>query len=154
MQRFKHHGTSHSKVDTYVQFPINKLNISRFVSSNSTKTSPLYDLFAVIEHAGTLQQGHYVAYIRRQNDWFRCNDAKIQRVSERQVLQSRAYMLYYSRTPPSPAIVFSQPVSRAPVSSSKVATKPSVSSSTSATKPPVSTAIATAAKPKTNVAKQ
>lgn len=53
LKRFR--GTS-TKQDTFVNFPINGLDMSEFVvSSDSGPTSkPIYDLFAVSNHFGTL----------------------------------------------------------------------------------------------------
>jgi len=59
-----------------------------------------YKLRAVVEHQGlTLNCGHYIAYVRDNNDrWYLCNDsAKPLRCEERQVLKAEAYMLFYER---------------------------------------------------------
>src|SRR6218665_46479 len=46
----------------------------------------IYSLRAVITHKGrTTNSGHYVAWVRRLNVWFKCDDANVSVVSERDV---------------------------------------------------------------------
>ena len=33
-----------------------------------------YDLFAVVVHSGSMESGHYIAYVQWQGGWFRCDD--------------------------------------------------------------------------------
>lgn len=48
-----------------------------------------YSLFAVINHEGSLETGHYTAFIRQQRDqWFKCNDHLITRAKLKDVLTS------------------------------------------------------------------
>lgn len=59
----------------------------------------LYDLFGVINHTGTLHQGHYVAIVKVNNHWYNCNDSFIsyagETIEESDV--NAAYMLFYTR---------------------------------------------------------
>jgi len=36
-----------------------------------------YELFAVVNHMGNLQSGHYTSFIRQTSSWFRCDDSLI-----------------------------------------------------------------------------
>lgn len=57
-----------------------------------------YCLFAVVNHSGTIETGHYTAYIRQCRDqWFKCDDHLITRASVQEVLQSEGYLLFYHR---------------------------------------------------------
>jgi ubiquitin C-terminal hydrolase len=69
-----------------------------------------YKLCGVIEHMGTPRYGHYIAAKRiarpikaleskRETPatWLVCNDSIIQPIQLEQVLQSKAYMLFYER---------------------------------------------------------
>ena len=48
-----------------------------------------YSLFAVINHVGTIEAGHYTAFIRQHRDhWFKCDDHLITQADLRDVLQS------------------------------------------------------------------
>merc|ERR1739842_152763 len=57
-----------------------------------------YVLFAVINHIGTLDAGHYTSYIRQHSNlWFHCNDHQILPASINQVLDSEGYLLFYHK---------------------------------------------------------
>lgn len=48
-----------------------------------------YSLFAVVNHQGTLESGHYTSFIRQHKDqWFKCDDAVITKASMKDVLDS------------------------------------------------------------------
>ena len=48
-----------------------------------------YSLYAVVNHRGTADSGHYTCFIRQHKDhWFRCEDHLLTRASLREVLLS------------------------------------------------------------------
>lgn len=52
-----------------------------------------YSLFAVVNHQGTLESGHYTSFIRQHKDqWFKCDDAIITKASIEDVLDSEGYV--------------------------------------------------------------
>lgn len=52
-----------------------------------------YSLFAVVNHQGTLESGHYTSFIRQHKDqWFKCDDAIITKASIKDVLDSEGYV--------------------------------------------------------------
>lgn len=52
-------------------------------------------MFAVVNHHGTLESGHYTSYIRLKNDqWFKCDDHVISRATLHDVMASEG--LIYS----------------------------------------------------------
>jgi len=57
----------------------------------------LYDLFGIALHHGTMQNGHYTAYIRRHASWFHCDDASVTPVTPKAVRSCKAYLLFYIR---------------------------------------------------------
>lgn len=78
LQRFKHLGhaaAQSTKLNAYISFPINDLDLSAYVSDPALAKSEIqlgvfvYNLFAVVEHKGSSESGHYVAYIRRNEQW-------------------------------------------------------------------------------------
>ena len=89
-----------SKVETDVVFQP-ELDITPFLSrsvvAEASKPSAAftYDLFGVVNHQGTLDNGHYTNFVLRGDDWIRCDDGVLQRVTSREVYQSQAYMLFY-----------------------------------------------------------
>jgi ubiquitin carboxyl-terminal hydrolase 22/27/51 len=62
-------------------------------------SSSLYDLFAVVTHVGqSLNNGHYIAYVRRGDDgFFRCDDAAVSAVTDDDVAAEQGYLLFYIR---------------------------------------------------------
>jgi len=54
-----------------------------------------YALYAVVVHHGRMDSGHYTSFVRRGKDWFACDDSAVVLVSEQQVLECQAYLLYY-----------------------------------------------------------
>ncbi|CAG2182500.1 unnamed protein product [Oppiella nova] len=64
------------------------------VANNDNK----YCLFAVVNHSGTIETGHYTAFIRQHRDqWFKCDDHLIMRASVQEVLDSEGYLLFYHK---------------------------------------------------------
>jgi ubiquitin C-terminal hydrolase len=58
----------------------------------------VYDLVGVVTHRGrSMHGGHFTAYVRSNgtSPWLHCNDAIVDVVSEKEVLCSEAYMLFY-----------------------------------------------------------
>ena len=55
-------------------------------------------LFAVIVHSGkNSHSGHYIAYVRNvsKNEWWKMDDSRVTAVSDKEVMQAEAYMLFY-----------------------------------------------------------
>ncbi|XP_011634474.1 ubiquitin carboxyl-terminal hydrolase 22 [Pogonomyrmex barbatus] len=104
------------KISTFISFP-EQLDMTPFMShkrngnNNSAMLDGLsknredmsfsdnrYSLFAVINHEGSLETGHYTAFIRQQRDqWFKCNDHLITRARLKDVLTSEGYLLFYHK---------------------------------------------------------
>lgn len=64
-------------------------------NANSPSNSLIYELSSVIVHKGKIDSGHYVSYSREGSDWFLFDDSKVVLVSEAEVLDANAYLLYY-----------------------------------------------------------
>ena len=57
-----------------------------------------YNLYAVVNHQGTANSGHYTSYIRLNNSrWYHCEDNKIRLVDVDEVLASEALVGKVSR---------------------------------------------------------
>jgi ubiquitin carboxyl-terminal hydrolase 22/27/51 len=56
-----------------------------------------YRLFSVLVHRGKFSTGHYYAYVRKDDRWWRCDDSKVDEVKQDEVMRSQAYMLFYAR---------------------------------------------------------
>lgn len=106
LKRFEHSSIQDKKISTFISFP-EQLDMTPFTShrrngnnNSSLKNMPKngedtaftdnrYSLFAVINHEGSLETGHYTAFIRQQRDqWFKCDDHLITRARLKDVLTS------------------------------------------------------------------
>jgi len=59
-----------------------------------------YNLVGVIEHDGTVNNGHYVALVKHKLNWWRCDDKNIQiihNIKSKLSNNSLAYMMFYLR---------------------------------------------------------
>lgn len=89
-----------SKIDHFLDFPL-ELDLFPYTSSHihnhlsTSEYSSMYELFAVVEHFGGLNSGHYICYIKRDAQWYECDDELVTLSSESQVIQSHAYILFY-----------------------------------------------------------
>ena len=86
------------KIDTTVDFPINNLDISKYVISKNNDELK-YDLFAIGNHFGSMGVGHYIAYCKNHFDnvWYEFNDSSVSTVNESHLISSSAYTLFYKR---------------------------------------------------------
>lgn len=62
----------------------------------------LYDLFAVVNHIGKIDSGHYTAMVRKQGMWFRCDDDKVSPLNDmdRVIRSEEAYLVFYVQRHP------------------------------------------------------
>ncbi|XP_069784353.1 ubiquitin carboxyl-terminal hydrolase 22 isoform X2 [Narcine bancroftii] len=111
LKRFEHSAKLRRKITTYVSFPL-ELDMTPFMASSkesrmngqyqqpvdSLSNDNKYSLFAVVNHQGTLESGHYTSFIRQHKDqWFKCDDAIITKASIKDVLDSEGYLLFYHK---------------------------------------------------------
>lgn len=70
----------------------------------------LYRLMGIVEHAGTMRGGHYVAYVRGpcveestdsmdhdKDSWYFISDSRVCKTTLQDVLGREAYLLFYER---------------------------------------------------------
>uniref|UniRef100_A0A6B2L6W3 USP domain-containing protein n=1 Tax=Arcella intermedia TaxID=1963864 RepID=A0A6B2L6W3_9EUKA len=90
----------HRKIQNFVDFPLDNLDLSRFLSENHRKKENFkdYTLYAITNQRGSLSSGHYTAYVNRYNKWYHCNDSSVSLVpNPRSVITEEAYLLFYYR---------------------------------------------------------
>uniref|UniRef100_A0ACB8EKN8 Uncharacterized protein n=1 Tax=Sphaerodactylus townsendi TaxID=933632 RepID=A0ACB8EKN8_9SAUR len=114
LKRFRQVGEQRHKLTTLVHFPLRGLDMAPHVAKRSRgskwgpwkhinpESSPsnfLYDLYAVCNHHGSLQGGHYTAYCRNALDghWYSYDDSTVEPVLEDDVSTRAAYILFYQR---------------------------------------------------------
>ncbi|KAK4240748.1 ubiquitin carboxyl-terminal hydrolase [Achaetomium macrosporum] len=92
-----------AKIDTPVQFPLqlNMLPYTNRARSQDVRDnyelarSCTYDLLTVVVHVGEIDTGHYMSYCRVGDQWFAFNDHKVELAQKSDVLNSKAYLLFY-----------------------------------------------------------
>ncbi|XP_046533402.1 ubiquitin carboxyl-terminal hydrolase 43 isoform X1 [Equus quagga] len=121
LKRFCQVGERRNKLSTLVEFPLSGLDMAPHVAQRSTSPKPepgpwpswrqpaclptsypldfLYDLYAVCNHHGSLQGGHYTAYCRNSLDgqWYSYDDSTVEPLPEDEVNTRGAYILFYQK---------------------------------------------------------
>lgn len=89
-------GRTQRKIDCPVEYP-EKLNISEFIDDEcGHKNECSYSLYGIGNHSGTMDFGHYYAYIKLDdNNWYEYNDSHVSSMNGISSSSSSAYVLYY-----------------------------------------------------------
>ncbi|KAI8136790.1 hypothetical protein BJV82DRAFT_675667 [Fennellomyces sp. T-0311] len=104
LKRFEH-GASTSKIEAKIKFPV-ELDMTPYTTQGkqqqkNSKSAPLldssnmYTLFAVINHQGKIDSGHYTMFSKHRGEWFKFEDHNVTTTFQRDVLDSKAYMCFY-----------------------------------------------------------
>ena len=93
LKRFR----NNRKIENHVEFPIEGLDLTKYLPKKEEKY--IYDLFAVANHSGGLQGGHYYAYCKNVKDgeWYEFNDSHVSKINKKKVCSDNAYVLFYNR---------------------------------------------------------
>lgn len=100
LKRFSYSRYLKNKLDTFVSFPIQDLDLSKYVTSkDESDRSNIYELYAISNHYGGLGGGHYSAYAKLidEDRWYHFDDSHVSPVSESEIRTSAAYVLFYRR---------------------------------------------------------
>mmetsp|Transcript_28147 Transcript_28147/g.77717 ORF Transcript_28147/g.77717 Transcript_28147/m.77717 type:complete len:672 (+) Transcript_28147:247-2262(+) len=89
-----------TKIDTLVQAPL-EVDFSPWLRGAMPEGSATYELYAVVNHSGSLSFGHYTAFCRvgecTERRWYHFNDTLVAPTSEASVVSASAYILFYQR---------------------------------------------------------
>ncbi|KAM9425993.1 ubiquitin carboxyl-terminal hydrolase 31-like [Pholidichthys leucotaenia] len=120
LKRFRLDGERRMKIQNMVKFPLTGMDMAPHMVKRSQSSwslpshwSPwrrpygmgrdpedyLYDLYAVCNHHGTMQGGHYTAHCKNSIDglWYCFDDSDVHPISEDDVCKQTAYILFYQR---------------------------------------------------------
>lgn len=120
LKRFRQDGDRRMKMQNMVKFPLTGMDMAPHMVKRSQSSwslpshwSPwrrpyglgrdpedyLYDLYAVCNHHGTMQGGHYTAHCKNSIDgqWYCFDDSDVQPISEDEVCKQTGYILFYQR---------------------------------------------------------
>ena len=75
LKRFEFNAKKKGKIRDVVDFRLKNLDLTPYVSKLQ-REKPIYDLFAVANHEGYLEGGHYYAYAKHRHSqlWYYYND--------------------------------------------------------------------------------
>ena len=95
LKRFSFDGKK--KRQDLVDIPLTDLTLSPFVSGYNKKQY-IYDLYAVCNHSGNTQGGHYTAFVKTNTTWTHFNDTQVQRnIPEDKIITPKSYCLFYRK---------------------------------------------------------
>ncbi|KIJ65708.1 hypothetical protein HYDPIDRAFT_110858 [Hydnomerulius pinastri MD-312] len=118
LKRFSNSRALRDKIDTFVDFPIEGLDLTHLVGErkvgkrlaesgadigeldiSDVDDSLVYDLYAVDEHLGGLGGGHYRAYALNHvtEQWYHFDDSYVTKTQATQAVNANAYLLFYKR---------------------------------------------------------
>ncbi|XP_072305947.1 ubiquitin carboxyl-terminal hydrolase 21 isoform X2 [Eucyclogobius newberryi] len=96
LNRFTTSRWTISKSTVHVSFPLTNLDLGPYGPVDSGPI--LYNLYAICNHSGTVNMGHYTACCLDENKWCFYNDSSVTQVSENQLQTNQAYVLFYKRS--------------------------------------------------------
>ncbi|KII87454.1 hypothetical protein PLICRDRAFT_699818 [Plicaturopsis crispa FD-325 SS-3] len=118
LKRFSNSRALRDKIDVFVDFPVEGLNLEDMVGERKVAKELLaqgidaeelhlgdleeplvYDLFGVDEHLGGLGGGHYRAYAlnHRTDKWYHFDDSYVTESRSQDAVNANAYLLFYRR---------------------------------------------------------
>ncbi|XP_075984390.1 ubiquitin specific protease 8 isoform X2 [Anticarsia gemmatalis] len=87
---------AYRKKQTYIDFPLEDLDMRQFALH--CPSNHLYNLYAVSNHYGSMEGGHYTAYCKSSvyGKWYKYDDHVVTEISSSEVKSSAAYILFYT----------------------------------------------------------
>ncbi|XP_062082489.1 ubiquitin carboxyl-terminal hydrolase 8 isoform X2 [Humulus lupulus] len=98
LKRFSYSRFSKNKLETYVDFPVDDLDLSTYIGHQNGHPCNRYMLYAVSNHFGSMGGGHYTAFVHHGGDrWYDFDDSHVNPISLEKIKSSAAYVLFYRR---------------------------------------------------------
>jgi len=98
LKRFQFTKYWRDKIESLVEFP-DVLDMTAYTAATDSECPPIYTLYAVSNHSGSMGFGHYTAYAKNKQTgkWYHFNDSSVSEASESEVVSPSAYVLFYVR---------------------------------------------------------
>ncbi|XP_020111526.1 ubiquitin carboxyl-terminal hydrolase 5 isoform X2 [Ananas comosus] len=99
LKRFSFSRSTKHKLETFINFPIHDLDLTNYVANKKSPQCQIYQLYALINHYGSMASGHYTSHIKLldENRWYNFDDSHISPINEDEVKSAAAYVLFYRR---------------------------------------------------------
>jgi len=94
----KRFNSNNKKLRNLVSFPLNDLDLREYVIGYK-KDSYIYDLYGICNHTGTVEGGHYTAFVKNDNDnWYHFNDTTVTEIKDLdKLITINAYCFFYRK---------------------------------------------------------
>ena len=96
-KRFKYISKYSTKIESLISFPFEDLKLNEYMMAQNKEKNKTnikkYDLFACINHIGTLHKGHYYCDLKQEKKWFKYDDAHVE--EDEDINVSNIYILIY-----------------------------------------------------------
>ena len=86
------------KKTTFVDFPVQNLDISNYIIGCNDNQRALYNLIGVINHFGGGFYGHYTSNCLNRNKWYKFDDEIISEIDKDKISTNSAYILFYQKS--------------------------------------------------------
>uniref|UniRef100_A0A2C9V083 Ubiquitin carboxyl-terminal hydrolase n=1 Tax=Manihot esculenta TaxID=3983 RepID=A0A2C9V083_MANES len=98
LKRFSYTRFMKNKLEAYVEFPVDDLDLSAYISYKNGQLSHRYMLYAISNHYGSMGGGHYTAFVHHGGDrWYDFDDSQVHPINQDKIKTSAAYVLFYRR---------------------------------------------------------
>lgn len=90
------------KKQIFIHFSLNGLDLTPYIAPSEIRRDGTlnrsYDLYAISNHYGSMESGHYTAYCKNMQykKWFKYDDLSVSPLDASDVCSSAAYILFYT----------------------------------------------------------
>ena len=84
------------KTNEPIVVPPQRFDLKEYIDNETITESVYYNLFAIINHSGEIDHGHYFADCLCHKTWYRFNDEKVTPLEQQPTTSEEAYLLFYT----------------------------------------------------------
>lgn len=98
LKRFRYTAFEKTKIRTLVKYKLTSFNLNDQIAA-SKDSDCTYDLYAKIDHRGSLEAGHYIAGAlnRTDGEWYLFDDNYVRKMNDSEKVTPEAYLLCYQK---------------------------------------------------------
>jgi ubiquitin C-terminal hydrolase len=93
---FKRFDNNGQKINTLIDFPIDKLDLMKYCVGYEKKKSK-FSLFGIINHIGNINSGHYYSFCKNNDNWYKFDDSSVVKLKKENLITENAYCLFYKK---------------------------------------------------------
>jgi len=94
---FKRWDNFGNKIDTEIDFPVDNLDMSKYVKGYFPD-SYQYECYGVVNHIGGSGGGHYYSFVKNiDGNWYKYNDSVITTMNHTRLVSENAYCIFYRK---------------------------------------------------------